>query len=242
MWRETATIYRKEVRAYLTSPMPYVFMALFAGFMAWRFFFDEETSFFVFDKADMSRGFFFHLERYLIVLAPAVSMGQWSMETDRGTIETLLTLPIRTVSLVIAKFLAAWSLMGACLLATVPIPITVNSLGDMDWGPVLGGYFGAFLLSGGLLAFGLWVSSRSRHQIVAFVLTLLAGGLFLGMYEWAASAGSFFGPILEQLSMVTHYQEMGHGVLDLRDLAYFASVIVLFLYLNTQSVENRRYR
>jgi len=242
MWREIASLYRKEMRAYFMSPIPYTFMALFAGYMAWRFFFDDETAFFVFDKADMSRGFFFHLERYLIVLAPAVSMGQWSMETDRGTIETLLTLPIRTSSLVLAKFFACWSLMAACLLSTVAIPITVSSLGDMDWGPVLGGYLGALLFSGGLLAFGLWVSSRARHQIVAFVLTLLAGGIFIGAYEWASMAPKIIGPILEQLSMVSHYQEMGHGVIDLRDFTYFVSVIVLFLYFNTQSVENRRYR
>ncbi len=242
MLREVGSIYRKEMRAYFTSPIPYIFMALFAGIMAWRFFFDDDTAFFVFDKADMARGFFYRLERWLIVLVPAVSMGQWSTEVDRGTIETLLTLPIRTSSLVLGKFLAAWTLVGICLLATATIPISVSSIGDMDWGPVLGGYAGAFLFCGALLAVGVWISARSRHQIVSFVLTLVVGMVFVAMYELAEKAGSTFGPILEQLSLVSHYQAIGRGVLDLRDLAYFGSMIALFLYLNAQSVENRRYR
>ncbi len=242
MWRDVATVYRKELRAYFTSPIPYVFTALFAAFMAWRFFFEDDTAFFLFDKADMGRGFFFQLERYLIVLVPIVGMGQWSAEVGRGTIETLMTLPVRTSSLVVGKFLSAWTLILVCLLATVAIPITVSSLGEMDWGPVYGGYLGAFLFCGALLALAVWISSLTQHEIVAFVLTLVAGIVFVGMYELADKVGSFFGPVFEQLSLAAHYQSMGRGVVDLRDLTYFVSFIVFFLYLNAQSVENRRYR
>ena len=112
----------------------------------------------------------------------------------------------------------------------------------MDWGPVHGGYLGAFLFCGALLALSVWVSSLTSHQIVAFVLTLVAGFAFLLMYEFADKVGSFFGPVFEQLSLASHYQSMGRGVIDLRDLAYFVSFIAFFLYLNAQSVENRRYR
>ena len=242
MWRNVGAVYRKELRAYFTSPIPYVFTALFALLMAYRFFFDDETAFFVFDKAEMYRGFFFQFERYLIVLVPIVGMGQWSSEVGRGTIETLMTLPVRTSALVLGKFLSAWTLILVCLVATLAIPITVSSLGDMDWGPVYGGYLGAFLFCGALLALGVWVSALTRHQIVAFVLTLVAGGLFVLVYELAEKVGSFWGPVFEQLSLASHYQSMGRGVIDLRDIAYFASFIAFFLYLNTQTVENRRYR
>ncbi len=242
MWTDTLAVYRKELRAYFTSPIPYVFTALFALGMAWRFFFDDDTAFFVFDKADMYGGFFHRLEVYLVVLVPIVGMGQWSGEVSRGTIETLMTLPVRTSSLVLGKFLSAWTLILVCLVATLTIPITVDSLGDMDWGPVHGGYLGAFLFCGALLALGVWISALTSHQIVAFVLTLVAGGLFVLMYAVADKVGSFLGPVFEQLSLVSHYQSMGRGVIDLRDVAYFISFIAFFLYLNTQSVENRRYR
>jgi len=242
MWRDVGAVYRKELRAYFTSPIPYIFMALFAAYMSLHFFFDDERSFFLYDKAEMYGGFFFQLERVLIVLVPIVGMGQWSAEFGRGTIETLMTLPVRTSALAIGKFLSAWTLIFVCLAATVTIPITVASLGDMDWGPVLTGYLGAFLFCGALLALGVWVSSLTRHQIVAFVLTLVAGVVFVGMYEFADKVGSFFGPVCEKLSLASHYQSMGRGVIDLRDVAYFVSFIAFFLYLNTQTVENRRYR
>lgn len=241
MLREIFAVYRKEMRAYLVSPVPYIFVALFAGAMAWRFFFFEKTAFFLYDKADMYGGFFFELEYWLIVLVPAISMGQWSAESGAGTIETLATLPVRTSSLVVAKFLAGWTLVFVCLLATGAIPVTVSNLGDLDWGPVNGGYLGAFLFCGALLALGVWISSLTRHQIVAFVLTVFAGIVFVLMYQLANRAGPL-APVLEQLSLASHYQAMGRGVVDLRDVLYFLSFMVMFLYLNVQTVENRRYR
>ena len=107
---------------------------------------------------------------------------------------------------------------------------------------VYGGYFGAFLFAGALLALGTWVSSLTRHQILAAVITAAFGVAFIGMFELSTKFGSFFGPVLEQLSIVTHYQAMGRGVVDMRDVYYFLSFALFFLYVNTQTVENRRYR
>lgn len=241
MLREIFAVYRKEMRAYLVSPIPYIITALFAGGLAWRFFFDDDKAFFLYDKADMVRGFFFELEYILVVLVPIISMGQWSNESNAGTIETLATLPVRTSSLVGGKFLAGLTLVLICLLATGAIPITVSMLGDLDWGPVHGGYLGAFLFSGALLALGIWVSSLTRYQIVSFVLTLFAGIVLVLMYKLANRTGDL-APILEQLSLASHYQAMGRGVVDLRDVVYFLSFMALFLYLNVQTIENRRYR
>ncbi len=238
---EIFAVYRKEMRAYLVSPIPYIVTALFAGGMAWRFFFDPDKAFFVYDKAEMYRGFFFELEYFLIILVPVIAMGQWSNESNGGTIETLVTLPVRTSSLVAGKFLAGLTLILVCLLATGVIPVTVSNMGDLDWGPVHGGYFGAFLFCAALLALGIWVSSLTRYQIVSFVLTLFAGLVLVGMYDLANETGPL-APILEQLSLSSHYQAMGRGVIDLRDVLYFVSFAAFFLYLNVQTIENRRYR
>ena len=242
MLREIAAVYRKEMRAYFASPIPYFVIALFAGYMAYRFFMQDETAFFIYDRADMYRGFFFGFETVLVILVPLIGMRLWASEYNAGTIETLVTLPVRTSSLVIGKFLGGWTLVLVCFLATAPIPITVSYLGDLDWGPVHGGYLGGFLFCGAMLALATWVSSLTRHQILAAVLTGAIGFVFIAMYTWSTKLGSVAGPISEQLSLVSHYQAMGRGVIDLRDVLYFASFMVFFLYLNVQSVENRRYQ
>ncbi len=240
MWREFGAVYRKELKAYFISPVAYIVVALFVGFLAYRFFFDEE--FFIYDKADLYRGLFFHLERWLVLLVALMGMRLWSAEYASGTIETLMTLPIGTGALVLGKYFAALTLILVCFVGSLGLPITVANIGDMDWGPVIGGYLGAFLFSAALLALALWVSSLTRHQIIASVLTGIAGATFVGMYEIADKAGPTLGPILEQLSLASHYQAMGRGVIDMRDVVFFLSFMTFFLYLNTQVVENRRYR
>ena len=242
MLREIAAVYRKEMRAYFVSPVPYFVMALFAGYMAYKFFYRDETAFFIYDRADMYRGFFYEFEYVLVVLVPLIGMRLWASEYNAGTIETLVTLPVRTSSLVIGKFLGGWTLVLVCFLATAPIPITVDSLGEMDWGPVHGGYMGSFLFCGALLALATWISSLTRHQILAAVLTGACGFVFIGMYAWSNKLGATLGPLSEQLSLVSHYQAMGRGVIDLRDVLYFLTFMAFFLNMNVQSVENRRYQ
>lgn len=240
MWRDFAAVYRKELKAYFVSPIAYIVIAVFVGFLAWRFFFDQE--FFIYKKAELHRGLFFRFERVLVFLVPLIGMRSWSSEYFGGTIETLMTLPLRTGSIVLGKFFAALTLLLVCFVGSAGIPITVAQLGDLDWGPVLGGYFGAFLFSAALLALALWISSLTRHQIIAALVTGLIGGAFVAMYEFADKVGGTLGKVFEQLSLASHYQAMGRGVIDLRDVVFFISFMVMFLYLNAQTVENRRYR
>ena len=164
---EMLSVYRKEMRSYLTSPIPYVLVIIFTVFMAWWFFFLDD--FFLYRQARME-SFFGVLPWVFIFLVPAISMRLWSEESRGGTLETLLTLPVRSWQIVLGKFLAAWTLLLFCLVATLAIPITVANLGDLDWGPVVGGYLGALLLGGALLALGVWVSALTAHQIVAFLV------------------------------------------------------------------------
>jgi ABC-2 type transport system permease protein len=242
MWGEIAAVYRKELRTYFVGPIAYFVIALFAGYLGWRFFFHEQSIFFILDKASLERGFFDALGIPVVLLVSIVGMRLWSPEFSSGTIETLLTLPVRVSSLVIGKFLGAWTLVTVCFLATAALPITVASLGEMDWGPVLGGYGGALLMCGALLALASFLSAVTRHQIIAFVLTAVSGGVFILLYELADKVRGDLGRFMEQLSVMSHYQSMGYGVVDLRDVAYFLSFMAFFLYVNVQTIENRRYR
>lgn len=233
-------VYRKEMRAYFTSPIPYVVMALFSAWIAYNFFFDRQ--FWVQNSASLEAGFFFRLERTLIVLVPLIGMRLWAEERRGGTLETLMTYPVGTTSLVVGKFLAAWAVIGLCLVSTLGLAFTVSGLGDLDWGPVWGGYLGAFFLSGALLAISSWISSMTSHQLVAFIISALVGTTFVFMQEAAMDARGTTATVLEQLSLTSHYRAMGRGVVDLRDLVYFATAIAFFLYINVRAIENRRFR
>ena len=133
MWREIAAVYRKEMRTYFVSAIPYFVIGFFAIIMAHQFFIKPETAFFIYDKAEMYRGFFFEFEHILVPLVAVISMRVWSSEYSAGTIETLITLPVRTGSLVIGKFLGGWTLVLVCFLATAAIPITVSSSAAPCW-------------------------------------------------------------------------------------------------------------
>ena len=238
--RGLGTVYRKEMRAFFVSPIPYVVMALFSALMAYLVFF--ERRFWLQNSASLDGTLFFELERYLVVLVPLVGMRAWSEERRGGTLETLMTEPITTTAIVLGKFLAAWTVIGLCLLSTVGLVVTVSQLGDLDGGPVLGGYLGALLLCGALLAMATWVSSFTSHQLVAFIAAFLLGTVFVLLQEMAAETRGTLATILHEGSITSHFRAMGRGVVDLRDVLYFVSAIVFFLYLNVRSIENRRYR
>ncbi len=237
--RSAFTVYRKELRAYLVSPIPYVAAIIFTTFMGWWFFYWNDSQFFVIGKATLETGFFSIMPWVLLFLVPAIGMRLWSEEVRGGTLEALMTLPVPAWSLVVGKFFAAWTLLLLCLVLTLPIPFTVSGLGDLDWGPVLGGYLGALLFGGALLSLGVWISALTRHQIIAFLITMVVGfGLII--IQWLGSPGG--GSIFSAISLRSHYDALGRGVIDLRDLLYFASFTGFFLYLNVQAIDNRRYR
>jgi len=233
------SVYRKEMRAYLVSPIPYVVAFIFTAFMAWWFFFLND--FFLYRQATMDR-FFVILPYVFIFLVPAISMRMWSEEARAGTLETLLTMPVKSWQLVLGKFLSAWTLLFFCLLLTFPVPLTVSLLGDLDWGPVLGGYLGALLLGGALLALGVWISALTAHQIVAFLLAGILAFVLVILGFVASRVEGGLANFLEQLSVSSRYESMGRGVVDLRDILYFVCFTGFFLYLNAMAIENGRYR
>lgn len=239
-------VYRKELRTYLVSPIPYLLTGCFALAVGYFFFKGiENTSlvdFWLIRRASLE-SLFDVIPVAFAVVVPALTMRLWSEEYRAGTIEVLGTLPVRSGSLVVGKFLAAWTLLAFCLVATLPILFTVSSLGDLDMGPVWGGYLGALFLGAALLALGMWLSALTRHQVVAFLVTLFAGvvlTLVLGLIA-RGSPGSL-GEALQTIALDARFASLGRGVLEIPDLVYFASFTAFFLVLNAETVDNRRYR
>lgn len=234
------TVYRKELRSYFTSPIPYVFLVIFLIFASAWFF--HVNDFFSIGAASLEAGFFGIVGWMLVFLVPPLTMRLWSEERDHGTVEVLMTMPISTRSLVLGKFFAAWTLLFVAFFLTLPIPITVASVGPLDWGPVITGYLGALLMGGALIALGQWISALSPFQIVAFFITLIVAVALQFMAILSGEITGGLGSLFQTLAPASHYQSLGRGVIDMRDILYFLSFGVFFLYLNSQQVENWRYR
>ncbi|MCA9547164.1 MAG: Gldg family protein, partial [Myxococcales bacterium] len=226
-------------RSYFLSPVALIFLGVFL--VATLFIFFTASKFFVRNLADV-RPLFSWLPLLLIFLVAAVTMRQWSEEQKMGTLEVLLTLPLKTRDLVLGKFVAGLGLIGVALALTLPLPITVSLLGDLDWGPVIGGYVAALLVASTYLAIGLCVSARTDNQIVALLVTAIVGSLlyFIGSESIVGLFGHQTGEILRSIGTGSRFESIERGVLDLRDLAYYGSLTAFFLALNVHFLELKR--
>ncbi len=236
--RETLAVFRREVRSLFVGPIPYLVIALFGGVACWYVI--HQRLFFVLRQANLDPLFNF-LPLLFAFFVPAIAMRMWSEEIRGETLEPLLTSPLRTRHAVLGKFLAGLLVVALCLLSTFSLVVTTASLGDLDAGAVTGGYLGALLMGAAYLSVGLWLSSKTRNQIVAFLLGLVIC-FFWTMIDGlgASSPSGSLGALLSDLSISGRFRSIAQGVLDLRDLAFFLSVTAFFLYLNVESIENRR--
>jgi len=223
----TLVIARRELAAYFTSPVAYVFLVIFlllAGFFTFT-----AGAFFERGEASLAAFFGWHPWLYL-VLVPAVGMRLWAEERRAGTIELLLTLPVTPWQAIFGKFLAAWAFLAIALALTFPVPLTVNWLGDPDNGAIATGYLGSLLLAGAGLAVSGMTSALTRNQVVAFILAVVVC-LFLILAgfspvtdllaRWAPPA---VVDTVAAFSMITHFDGFQKGVIDSRDVLYFVSV------------------
>jgi ABC-2 type transport system permease protein len=235
--RNVAAVTGRELRSYFNSPIAYIYTTVFLVFMGWFFF----RGFFLAGEASM-REFFTLLPWVFLFIIPAITMRLWSEERKLGTLEIIMTLPVRDEELVAGKFLAGLAFLSFTLALTAPLYLTVHLLGQPDPGPVIGGYLGALLMGGAYLAVGLFCSSLTENQIVAFILgVVICFGLFIvGENFVIVSAPGFLAPILSALGLGAHYRSILRGVLDSRDLLYYLSVVFFFLYLNVKVLENRK--
>lgn len=239
MASNTLVIAKREFRGYFNSPVAYVVICgvlLLVGFLFFFF-----RPFFVVGKASC-RELFTFIGMTFLFFAPAVTMRLLAEERKSGTIEILITMPVRDWEVIIGKFLAALGLLVVLLVLTLPFPITVSQLGDLDWGPVIGGYAGLFLEGAAFLAIGLLASSMTEHQIVAFFSALLAG-LALYMLDWSLPfLPSGISSIVEYLSFGYHFEGIARGVIDSRDVVYFLSVTAVALGLSFRQLESRKWK
>jgi ABC-2 type transport system permease protein len=239
----TYAVFRRELASYFATPLAATFLVIFlllAG--AFTFYFGD---FFESGQADLQPFFRFHPWLYLL-LVPAVAMRLWAEERKAGTIELLLTQPLTVGQAVLGKYLAAWAFLAIALALTFPIWITVNWLGDPDNGVVLAGYAGSWLLAGAMLAVGSCLSAATRSQVVAFIvavlvcLLLLLAGFPLALDAARALLSQGVVDAIANLSLLTHYQAIGRGVLDLRDLAFFVLTIAAWLAATVLVVNFRK--
>lgn len=238
--RQILSITRKELDSYFGSPMALIFLGAFLAVTLFTFFWVE--TFFARGIADI-RPLFKWMPLLLIFLVASLTMRQWSEEQRAGTMEMLLTLPVKPWQLVIGKFLAVMTLVALALALTLPIAITVAMLGPLDWGPVIGGYLAALLLAAAYTAIGLFISSLTDNQIVALILTGIVGGLFylFGTQTLVEYMGGAWGDLLRGVGTGSRFESIQRGVIDLRDLIYYLSLAGIFLILNTLTVDGKRW-
>ncbi|UCE05340.1 MAG: ABC transporter permease subunit [bacterium] len=241
--KDVGIIFKREFRAYFYSPIAYVFSVIFIVLNCGLYMFH----FFFFGNADM-RAFFSQLPLTLgLIFIPAISMRLWSEEHKLGTVELLLTLPMKTEGVVLGKFLASFLFYLIALSGTLAIPILLVILGKPDFGPIIGGYFGAILLGAFFLAVGIFISGFFSDQIVSLIITSLSCG-FLALIGWQyvpmvidgwiPGLGEF---LYQYVGVTRHFNDIERGVIDLKSIIYFVSFTALFLYLNAKSLERRKY-
>jgi len=236
-------VYRRELLSYITTPTAYVFVAVFL-FSIGLFTF-QIGGFFESRRADLSPFFAFHPWIFMVFL-PAVAMRLWAEESRSGAIELLMTLPAPTWSLVVGKFLAAWSIAGVALLLTLPLWITVNVLGSPDNAAIFTAYIASFLMAGAYIAIGSVMSSITQAQIVAFVLAVLVSflltalGLPLVLDFFAGFVSGGVAESIARFSILHHFDAAQRGVVEFRSVFYFVSLIALCLGFTALAVDARR--
>jgi ABC-2 type transport system permease protein len=241
--RNVGIIMRRELASYFATPLAYVFILIFLVLSsAFTFYLGN---FYERGQADLQSFFYWHPWLYLFLI-PAISMRLWAEERKSGSIELLMTQPVTLWEAVLGKFFAAWIFAGVALAMTFPMWITVNYLGHPDNGTILAAYVGSFLLAGGYLAIGSCMSALTNNQVIAFILgvvvcfvVLLAGFPFV-LDAFRAWAPQWLVEAIASLSFLTHFDSIKKGVIDVRDLLYFAMLGGFFLLATSIALDVRK--
>ena len=231
------TIYKKELRSFFNTPMAYIFLVVFALVTGYFF----TNTFFLYNQSDM-RSLFGIVPLVYLFFIPAVSMGLISREKSLGTIEIITTLPVRERDIVIGKFLAGLSLILIALLTTLIHYITLVNVGTViDHGAVFTGYLGLALLGGVYTAVGIFSSSLTENQVIAFIVGIAIVITFFLMDKLLVFVPSGLAGLIQYLSTEFHLSNMSRGVIDTRNIVYFGSVIGFFLFMTTRVLESRKW-
>jgi ABC-2 type transport system permease protein len=233
----TLAITKRELRTYFNSPVAYIVITVFmllAGYLFWNTVFIER-------QAEM-RGYFGLMPMLFTFIIPAITMRLLAEEKGSGTLELLITMPIRDWEVVVGKFLAAVGLLAALLLLTLVYAFTLAAIGPVDKGPAYGGFFGLLLMGSAYAAIGVMASSLTRNQIVAFILAFaISFGLYL-FGRVVQIVPPSVQPVVAFLSIDNHFEAISRGVIDSRDVFYYLSVIAVSLVVATVSLESRKWK
>ena len=236
--RNTTTIALRQFISYFNGPVAYIVSVIvlgFVGFMFWK-------DFFLAGRATVSQMFIL-FGWAMVFAAPAISMGLIADEKRSGTLEVLLTMPVRESEVVVGKFLGALGLFLVIVLLSFANPIAVSTLGNLDWGPVFAGYFGLCLQGAAMLAVGIAMSTLTKDTLVAFFLSLfllaIVGLIIPAVMQFTATGWT--ASFLEFISMQSHLESMARGVVDSRDIVYFGSIIVIGLLVAFRALEARKW-
>ena len=232
----TNTIFRKELRSYFNSAVAYVVIVVFLAIVGWVY----TSSMFLINVASL-RLMFEWIPLVFLFVVPAITMRLLAEEKKAGTIELLTTKPLHDWEIVAGKFFAAWMLIALALLPTLIYYITIAFLGDIDNGPVIGGYIGLLLMAGVYIAVGLLASSLTENQIVAFIVGLLLMFALFLMDKVLIFIPDFMTSVVEYLGIDFHFSNIARGVIDTRDVVYFLSVLGFSLYLSVVSLGRRKW-
>ena len=234
------TIALRQFRSYFNGPVAYIVLVLILFALGALFFF--WPPFFLVGRASVSQMFFW-FGVLMGFAAPAITMGLVAEERGSGTIELLLTMPVREAEVILGKYLGAVMLFVVLVALTLPIPLMVSTLGDLDWGPVTSGYVGLLLQGAAMLALGLMVSAWTKDQLIAFFISLflLVGVLWLGPMALGWASGGAMATLMEYVSIQDRLESMSRGVIDSRDVIYFLSLTVVGLMVAFRALESRRW-
>ena len=232
--RQVIHILNKELRDYFISPIAYIVISIFLLVTGWFFF----STFFLFNQADL-RNFFDLLPIIFSFVIPAVTMRLFSEELNVGSYEILVTLPVTFKDIIFGKFLAGVLFIALALAPTISYPIFISFLGELDWGPVIGGYVGAVFLGAAYTAVGLFASALTRNQIIAFIV-----GVGICFALTLIDKMLFFFPrsllsIINYLGADFHFNNIAKGIIDTRDILYFLSVIFIGLYASHLAIQEK---
>jgi ABC-2 type transport system permease protein len=236
-------LFWRELSSYFATPIAYVFIIIFL-FLTGIFTF-YLGNFFERGQADLLPFFSFHPWLYLFLI-PALAMRLWAEERKSGTIELLLTLPITITEAVLGKFLAVWAFTAITLFLTFPMWISVNYLGNPDNAVILAGYIGSLLMAGAFLAIGACMSALTKNQVIAFIitvvvcLTFILSGFPLVLDFFSGWAPQIIVETISSFSFLTHFNAISKGVIDVRDIIYFFSLIIFWLFLTAILIEMKK--
>ncbi|MDJ0956091.1 MAG: ABC transporter permease subunit [Arenicellales bacterium] len=237
------TICKRELFSYFATPIAYVFIIIFLSLSGIFTFY--LGNFFERGQADLITFFGFHPWLYLFLI-PALTMRLWAEERKSGTIELLLTLPITMLQAVLGKFLATWIFTSIALALTFPMWITVNFLGNPDNGVIFASYLGSLLMSGAFIAIGSCISALTKNQVIAFVvsaaicLVFILSGFPMVLDFFTGWAPEFIVEVISSFSFLTHFEGLSKGVVDMRDIIFFVSLIAFWLFANAVLIEIKK--